>query len=90
MVNIICGKGVPDFLLMLNENNSMYVEEIGEKTGLSGAWVARTLSELSAAGIVKSQVDGRKKFISLTEKGARVAAQVRAVMVEIAKLEEIL
>jgi DNA-binding MarR family transcriptional regulator len=88
--NIICGKGMPEFLMLLEKDGRMYVEELGERTGLSGAWVARNIDRFEAMRVIQASVEGRKKFIELTAKGKRVAAQVRVVMGEIAKLEEML
>ena len=88
--NIICGKGMPEFLILLNTKGRMYVEELGERTRLSGAWVARIIDRFEAMGIIFTHIEGRKKFIELTPKGVRIAMQVDVVMREIDKLNEML
>jgi predicted transcriptional regulator len=77
-------------LIVLKESDKkMFQTEISRKINATFAHTLKILELMEKSGIVKSEKDGKRKFVCLTELGAEVAKEVDTVkrMLELAEIE---
>jgi len=77
-------------LLVLKESSKkMFQTEISRKINATFAHTLKILELMEKSGIVKSEKDGKRKFVCLTELGVEVAKEVDTVrrMIELAEIE---
>lgn len=63
----------PVFVLVTLTDGEKYGSEIADEIDTTYAHTVKILSDLKERGLVRSEKDGRKKYIFLTEKGRELA-----------------
>lgn len=77
-------------LIVLKESeNKMFQTELSKKINATFAHTLRILDLMEKMGFIKSEKNGKKRFISLTELGAEVAKEVDTIrrLMEMAEIE---
>lgn len=68
----------PEILITLRRNKlqEIYKNNLAKKTGRNKSHVVRKTNILEEKGYIKTQKDGRKQIITLTEKGEKTAEKL--------------
>jgi len=73
-----------NIMLLLLENNECYATFMAKKIGTMYGPVARQIKRFAKLGLVQVKKDGRKKTITLTEKGKAVASHLKEIILLLA------
>ncbi|MBD3397774.1 DUF4364 family protein [Candidatus Micrarchaeota archaeon] len=65
--------------LFLKGSNPAYLSEIAKETGTTYVYITHFVSKLMEKGFVSVEPKGKKKMVSLTEKGREVAAHIEEI-----------
>ena len=65
--------------LFLKSADSAYLSEIAKETGTTYVYVTNLVSLLSKRQLVSVEPQGKKKMVSLTEKGRQIALHIEEI-----------
>ncbi len=66
----------PAKVFLLLKTKSTYLSDIAKETGTTYVYITHLMTSLQQKGIVTIQAAGKKKTVSLTEKGKEIATAV--------------